>query len=458
MSQQEFSIAIVGAGIGGLALAIGLNHLNVPFTLYESAEAFSAVGAGVGLGPNALNAMDMIDSRFRDMYMKIATGNLRPEKRHVMMEAMRLEAGLGEGESWWGHGGWGATYFERTGAHRKDLLDIMTSFIKKDAVRFNKRVKTMTQSNGQVTLTFDDGELVQHAAVVGSDGVKGATRRIVLGERYPECVDAEYTGKYAYRAIVPMADSTAILGDLATDAKMYMCKGANLSTYPISNGTEINVVAFKRDPEPWRHPDTTYEVSREDMLNDFSSYNPDPRLMRLLDWAKPTRWGIFHHLNTPIYHDSLICMLGDVAHAGGPHQGAGAGQCLEDALILSRVIGKLHRSVPTSELSISSPQRTKYIEAAFKAYDEIRRPRAQKQVRTSHACGELYHLMDPVAGTNIVKAVQNLNQRFAWLWEHDLAADVRCVEKRFDELAGLDAAFKAESARIDSPVRNMTTA
>tara|TARA_R110002003_G_scaffold129_7_gene12108 strand:- start:19029 stop:20396 length:1368 start_codon:yes stop_codon:yes gene_type:complete len=435
MAAQDFNVAIVGAGIGGLALAIGLSHRNVPFTLYESAPAFSAVGAGVGLGPNALNAMDMIDSRFRDMYMSIATGNLKPEKKHVMMEAMRMEAGLGQGEDWWGQGGWGAEYFERTGAHRKDLLDIMTSFISKDAVRFNKRVKTMNQGQGSVMLTFEDGKVARHAAVIGTDGVKGLTRRIVLGDRYPDCIDAKYTGKFVYRAIVPMDDAKDILGDLATDAKMYMSKGANLSTYPISEGRELNVVAFKRDPQLWTSPDTTCEVSREDMMNDFAAVNPDPRLMKLLDWAKPTRWGIFHHLNTPTYYNSLVCMLGDVAHAGGPHQGAGAGQCLEDALILSRVLGKLNESIPARTLSTPSPQRTQTIEAAFQAYDEVRRPRAQKQVSTSQACGEIYNLMDPGIGNDIVRCVENLNQRFAWIWLHDLAADVRTVEARFEDLA-----------------------
>jgi salicylate hydroxylase len=445
MATSDFNIAIVGAGIGGLALAIGLNHLDVPYTLYESAPAFSAVGAGVGLGPNALSAMDMIDSRFREMYMKIATGNLKPEKRNVMMEAMRMEVGLGQGESWWGQGGWGASYFERTGAHRKDLLDIMTSFIKEDAVRFNKRVKTLTQENNCVKIIFEDGQVAQHAAVVGSDGVKGFTRRLVLQSRYPEYVNAQYTGKYVYRAIVPMSESKEILGDLATDAKMYMSKDCNLSTYPISYGSEMNVVAFVRDPSPWKHTDTTYEVSREDMLNDFASSNPDPRLMKLLDWAKPVRWGIFHHSVTPTYYNSLICMLGDVAHAGGPHQGGGAGQCLEDALILSRVLGKLHQSIPSSTLSTPSPLRTKIMEAAFQAYDEIRRPRAQKQVNTSQACGEIYNLMDPVAGDDIVKSVENLNNRFAWIWQHDLAADVGMVERRFEELVGLQVEAKGNA-------------
>jgi salicylate hydroxylase len=433
MAESDFNIAIIGAGIGGLALAISLTNLSTPFTLYESATAFAAVGAGVGLGPNALNAMDMIDGRFRKMYMEIATGNLKPEKKHVMMEAMRMEAGLGEGEDWWGHGGWGAEYFERTGAHRKDLLDIMTSFIGKDTVRFNKRLKTMTQGNGKVTLSFEDGEIVRHAAAICSDGVMGFTRRLVLGERFPECVDPVYTGKYVYRAIVPMSDAMTILGDLATDAKMYMSKGANLSTYPISGGKEMNVVAFKRDSNAWNHPGTTYEVLRDDMLADFAdcNANPDARLMKLLNWAKPVRWGIFHHPNTPKYYNSLVCMLGDVAHASGPHQGAGAGQCLEDALILSRVLGKLYRGLSTATLSAP---RTKYIEAAFQAYDEMRRPRAQEQVWTSQACGEVYEFMDPVAADDIQKCVENLNQRFAWIWKHDLAGDVRRVESRFEEL------------------------
>ncbi|KAF2707174.1 FAD/NAD(P)-binding domain-containing protein [Pleomassaria siparia CBS 279.74] len=452
MPQNDFNIAIVGAGIGGLGFAIGLSHLGVPFTIYESAPAFSAVGAGVGLGPNALRAMDLIDKRFRDLYTNIATGNLKPEKKHVMMEAMLMDEGLGEGESWFGHGGWGSKDFTRTGAHRKDLLDIMTSFIPKDAVRFNKRVKSMTQGEGSVALIFEDGEVVQHAAVVASDGVKGFSRRIVLQDKYPEAVEPVYTGKYVYRAMVPMDDAKDILGDLATDAKMFMSKGANISTYPISEGKLMNLVAFKRDDEPWKYPEFKYDVSKEDMLEDFVQHRPDGRLVKLLDWAKPTRWGIFHHPTTPTYYNSLICLLGDVAHAGGPHQGAGAGQCLEDSLILSRVLGKLYTSFPPSKSSplfTPSPLRTKLVEAAFRAYDEVRRPRAQEQVRTAKECGEIYNLQDPVAGTDIEKVVKNLNDRFYWIWEHDLEKDVKQVEQRFVELLGEGmCAGVLESARL----------
>lgn len=283
MADQHFNVAIVGAGIGGLALAIGLSHRKIPFTIYEAAPAFSTVGAGVGLGTNALRAMDLIDKRFRDMYMEIATGNLMPEKKHVMMEAMRMEEGLGEGESWWGHGGWGAPYFERTGAHRKDLLDIMKRFIDRDAVRFDRAVASIEEQHGQVTLTFADGRVATHAAVIGCDGIKGLTRRVVLGGQYPQHVEPQYTHKYVYRTVLPMEKAKKILGHLATDAKMYMSKNSNVSTYPISQGKQVNVVAFRRDPKPWRHDGNTQDVARERMLEDFTDVRLDSRLLKLLE-------------------------------------------------------------------------------------------------------------------------------------------------------------------------------
>lgn len=288
MANQQFNVAIIGAGIGGLALAIGLTHHRIPFTIYESATAFSTIGAGVGLGPNSLQAMDLIEKRLYDMYMAIATGNLRAEKKHVMMEAMRMEEGLGEGESWWDNGEWGAPYFERTGAHRKDLLDIMTSFIDKDAVQFGRTVANIEQNGDQVTLNFADGRVATHAVAIGCGGIKGFERCAVLGERYSDSVEPQYTNKYVYRTVMSIEDAKQVLGDLSTDAKMYMSRTSHLSTYPISKGKQVNVVAFKRDPNPWIHTGNTHEVDRNTMLQDFSDAKIDDRLLRLLQVSKFT--------------------------------------------------------------------------------------------------------------------------------------------------------------------------
>jgi salicylate hydroxylase len=139
-----------------------------------------------------------------------------------------------------------------------------------------------------------------------------------------------------------------------------------------------------------------------------------------MQWAKPVQWSIFHHLNTSIYYNGLICLLGDSAHATTPHQASGAGQCLEDALILSRLLGRVKHRADT--------------QAAFKVYDSIRRPRAQKVVSTSLEAGRVYNFTSPETGTDMIKILANLKERHLWIWEHDLEADVKTSENEFDKL------------------------
>lgn len=282
-TPKELHVAIIGAGIGGLALAIGLNNQGIPYTIYESADKYATVGAGPGIGPNAMRAMDMIDGRFREKYDQICIGNLTPGKEHVMMEACMIEEGLGQ-KLGWSPKPWGSPTYTRTAAHRKTLLDIMTSFIPRETVRFNKRVVAIKDQQDQAELHFEDGEMVEASVVIGCDGIKGASRRYLLGERFPDQVTAKYAGQYAYRAILPIEDARRIMGPLADDAKMYFGKNVNLSTYVISEGREINVVGFVRDSRPW--PDATKvvrEVTREEMVEDFTREGADKRILELLE-------------------------------------------------------------------------------------------------------------------------------------------------------------------------------
>jgi salicylate hydroxylase len=281
-SSQPFHIAIIGAGIGGLALAISLHRHGVPFTVYESAASYATVGAGVGIGPNAMRAMDMIDKRFRGEYDKVCIGNLTPGKEHVMMEAAMIEDGFGAKHGWKMQP-WGSQSYTRTGAHRKDLLDIMTALMPEGCVTFKKRINGITDVADGVELQFEDGERTRVSAVIGCDGVKGFTRGHVLSPQYADQVLPKYAHQYAYRAIIPIEDARKILGDLANDARMYFGKKVNLSTYVISEGREINVVGFVHDESPWEHcSKVTREVTRERMETDFKCCDVDQRLIQLL--------------------------------------------------------------------------------------------------------------------------------------------------------------------------------
>lgn len=91
-----------------------------------------------------------------------------------------------------------------------------------------------------------------------------------------------------------------------------------------------------------------------------------------------------------------------------PHQGAGAGMAIEDAAVLSRLLGAIEKSDATA------------LQAAFRVYDAIRRPRSQKLVTTSREAGELYEFQVPGIMDDMEKVSANLHQRLRWIWDIDV--------------------------------------
>lgn len=410
------SIAILGAGISGLALAIGLTKRQIPCKIYEASDKFSAIGAGIGLGPNALAAMDLIDPAFRAKYDSVKTANEDEEFEHSIFDALYAEEGLGEKRGW--QRGWvGAPYFERSSAHRKELLDIMVGFIPAGTVEFEKKALEVKEVGGKVVVLFADGKQVSVDAVVGADGIRGICRKAVLGISAPDLVPPKYTGTYAYRGILPMENAKDILGKHAGNAKWFMGHGKGVVTYPISKGAQVNFVFFFReDRGTWDDASgSSVPCSKEEMLSDLADV--DSRLKRLLDWAQPLRWPLFHHPDTPTYVKGHVSMIGDVAHAMTPYQAAGAGQGLEDAVVLAHLLAMVSRA---DEL-----------DAAFQVYDGVRRSRAQRAVDTSKEAGTMYMFSDAKLGDDMVRIVENANERLHWLWQHNLSSDLRDAEEKF---------------------------
>jgi flavin-dependent dehydrogenase len=69
------TIAIIGGGLAGLTLSIGLTRYGIPHKIYESASAFSEIGAGIALGPNSISALELIDPRIKEGLKKCITYN-----------------------------------------------------------------------------------------------------------------------------------------------------------------------------------------------------------------------------------------------------------------------------------------------------------------------------------------------------------------------------------------------
>jgi salicylate hydroxylase len=168
------------------------------------------------------------------------------------------------------------------------------------------------------------------------------------------------------------------------------------------------VVAFS-SRESWTDPEWVVQTSRENMLADYAKWSPTVQSI-MFAMIKPDIWALFNHTPTRTYVQShpRICLLGDAAHASTPHSGSGAGMCVEDCYILSELLAET-----TS---------TKDLEKAFKAYDEVRRPRSQKLVEESREAGMLYDLQGPT-GDDLEGLERNMKQRMNWIWGHNLTLD-----------------------------------
>ncbi|KAJ6008953.1 hypothetical protein N7522_003969 [Penicillium canescens] len=135
----------------------------------------------------------------------------------------------------------------------------------------------------------------------------------------------------------------------------------------------------------------------------------------------PSQWAIFEHPPLSTYTRSRIAILGDAAHASTPHQGAGAGQAIEDAHVLAELL---------DDSRVDSVQG---IMAAFKAYDEIRRPRSQRVVTTSKENAYLFSLCLDGIEDDAEKLKETLQERSRWLWDLDVEGQVERARERMSE-------------------------
>lgn len=372
--------------------------------------------------------MSLIDPAIHAGFLKCATNNGWPDRQNYWFSFRKGEKAQNSTED----SEFGSRFFDlwcetgQTSVHRARFLDELVALIPEGVAHFGKKLDRYStpspDSKGRepVTLHFTDSTTATHSALLAADGIKSAVRPLLLGPHHP-AAHAVFTGKYAYRGLIPMPSARQLLGaELAENSQMYLGRGGHILTFPIEKGETMNVVAFgtKADgkwgpEEPWVKP-----LDREAMYADFEGWvGATKKILTLMQ--KPDIWALFNHLPAPYYNKGRVCLLGDAAHASTPHNGAGAGQAIEDALVMSRVLALVYKSED--------------IERAFAAFDAVRRPRSQKQVEVAREGGLLYDLQLPGVEDDWAKVKRILAERQRWIWERDLEADVREVERVFRE-------------------------
>lgn len=411
-SHLVLQVGIVGGGIAGVALALDLcrhQHLNVK--LFESASAFGEIGAGVSFGANAVRAIEGLG--IGKPYDKIADRTPQPWQDiwfewRKGVDADYLGASLAPGVG-------------QSSVHRADFLSALAEQLPENIVFFGKRAMSVNEVGEKVSVCFTDGTEYQCDLLIGADGIKSSIRDYVLEGLGEPLVAPRFSGTCAYRGMVDSEQLRTVYRAAGVDEhlvdvpQMYLGLDAHVLTFPVKQGRLINVVAFvsdRSDPAPEWPEDTLWvkEVSQAQMLEDFSGWG-DAVIELLKCIPEPTYWALHELDELAGYSHGRVALIGDAAHAMLPHQGAGAGQGLEDAWLLARLLGdrQVLKNTPQNVLEV---------------YDAVRRPRACRVQRTSWEAGELYEFRDPEVGDQESQLSKTLESRFDWLWNHNMDVDL----------------------------------
>jgi salicylate hydroxylase len=267
-STKSFTVAIIGGGLGGVLLAISLANRNIPFHIYESASNFADTSAGLGFGPNAVRTMAKLDPRIYDAYAALKTENKQDNKKDTWFDFWIGHDDLERvGEMKMGSLGGGNVL-------RASFLLEMVKLLPEGCVTFGKTLREVEETNGHAILRFADGTSTDADVVVGCDGIRSKVRESLLGKDH-EAGKPVFVGVYLYRGVVKMESAIAAVGEyFAQNSQVYMGRDRNVATYPIENGTMLNVVAYrKHKEETWEHERWVVESSRDKMIEDFGEFH-----------------------------------------------------------------------------------------------------------------------------------------------------------------------------------------
>lgn len=340
---------VIGGGIGGLATAIGLGGAGLDVTVLEQAEALRFGGFGLLVQPNGLRALDVIGAGdavraagrpITRTDVAFASGRrgtgleLAPEAAPVAIERSRLLAAL----------------HERLAPHLGGQV----------ALRTGARVTALEVDAERVRVGLADGGSLEADLLIGADGLHSVVRAHLHGDQ-----PLRYAGYTVWRGL-------ARGPGLAVDAlREHWGRGKRFGIVPLADDTIYWFATANRPPGGEDTPDTptalrTVFAGWPARVQDVIAATAADEAMRLDCYDRPPLrvWG-----------RGPVTLLGDAAHPMTPNLGQGACQALEDAAALT--------------LCFSPPHGLGDPEAALRAYERFRIPRARWFVERSWRFGRL---------------------------------------------------------------------
>lgn len=365
MAASKGSIAIIGAGIGGLTTAALLSRLGFEVAIYEQAARFARVGAGIQQTPNAMHVHRRLGTEARLRALAFAAP--KGISREWDTGAITNELSMGEEVE----RRYGAPFLLM---HRADLHASVESIVPAGIVQFNRKLVGLEQNSQGVTLAFADGSRVEAQVVIGADGVHSVVRESMLGPEKPR-----FTGRVAYRTTFP----ARLLGSAQITPVRTKWWGPDrhmVVYYVNARHDELYFVTSQPEDANWMTRESWSQKGELKVLRD--AYAGFHREVRAIVEACPDvhKWALMERDPLPRWCDGRVTLLGDACHPMTPYMAQGAASALEDAAILSRCLEDVDADG---------------IASALKRYEANRLPRTAEIQRTSAKNNWMRSATDP---------------------------------------------------------------
>jgi 2-polyprenyl-6-methoxyphenol hydroxylase-like FAD-dependent oxidoreductase len=352
-------LIIAGGGIGGLTAALALNRAGIDVTVYERASAFTEVGAGMSLWPNATRVLHSLGV----LEQVLASGepvtqfNLnRPGGKLISAIPM--------------------TGFPTPALciHRADLHRALRSRLPDGCLKSGQRFEAYAQEADRVVVRFAGGIEASADGLIAADGINSAIRAQIHGACEPI-----FRGYCIWRGIAPEIPG-AVQGHISET----WGSGRRFGILPMGQGRVCWYATRNSLPSQEDAP----QGRKSEVLSLFKDWHgPIPALIEATDPADIIKNDARDRKPLGKWGDGRVTLLGDAAHPITPNVGQGACMAIEDAACLAKCL------LGSSDVA-----------SAFRSYEAMRVPRTAYVARQALRIGAIGQWENPwiVKGRDLV--------------------------------------------------------